>query len=98
VVGELSFVVEVRRVSGDGGKRSENVGISSKKSDENSDHRKPKVSWATQIDPGLVGPNPSPCEERGMDKQVNIPAPRLNLFIIDTFMRLERFLAINVLP
>ena len=39
-----------------GALRSENVGISSKNSVENTEHRKPKVSWATQIDPGLVGP------------------------------------------
>jgi len=39
-----------------GGYRSENVGISSKNVSENLTHRKPKVSWATQIDPGLVGP------------------------------------------
>jgi len=34
----------------------ENVGMSSKKAGENPAHRKFKVSWATQIDPGLVGP------------------------------------------
>ena len=43
-----------------GALRSENVGISSKNSVENTEHRKPKVSWATQIDPGLVGPKVSP--------------------------------------
>jgi len=36
--------------------RRENVGMSSKKAGENPAHRKLKVSWATQIDPGLVGP------------------------------------------
>jgi len=40
--------------------RSENVGMSSKKAGENPAHRKPKVSWATQIDPGLVGPKTKP--------------------------------------
>ena len=35
---------------------SENVGMSSKKAGENPAHRKTKVSWATQIAPGLVGP------------------------------------------
>ena len=35
---------------------SENVGISSKNLDESSRHRKSEVSWATRIDPGLVGP------------------------------------------
>ena len=51
----------------------ENVGISSTKSSENLDHRKRKVSWATQIDPGLVGPKVRP---KGVadGQQVNIPA------------------------
>ena len=40
--------------------RSENVGISSKKTGENPVHRKPKVSWATTINPGLVGPKARP--------------------------------------
>ena len=39
---------------------SKNVGISSKKAGENPAHRKPKVSWATRIDPGLVGPKARP--------------------------------------
>jgi len=39
-----------------GGYGRENVGMSSKKAGENPAHRKLKVSWATQIDPGLVGP------------------------------------------
>jgi hypothetical protein len=39
---------------------SENVGISSKNLDENSRHRKSEVSWATRIDPGLVGPKARP--------------------------------------
>ena len=38
----------------------ENVGISSKKMGENPIHRKPKASWATRIDPGLVGPKARP--------------------------------------
>jgi hypothetical protein len=57
VVGEHFLAAEVVSVRGDGGKRRENVGTSSKNGDENSPHRKPKVSWATQIDPGLVDPN-----------------------------------------
>ena len=40
--------------------RSENVGMSSKKAGENPAHRKSKVSWATTIDPGLVGPKARP--------------------------------------
>ena len=39
---------------------SKNVGISSKNLDENSRHRKSEVSWATRIDPGLVGPKARP--------------------------------------
>ena len=38
----------------------ENVGMSSKKTGENPVHRKPKVSWATRIDPGLVDPKARP--------------------------------------
>ena len=35
---------------------SENVGMSSDKTSEKLVRRKPKVSWATVIVPGLVGP------------------------------------------
>ena len=47
--------------------------MSSKKAGENPAHRKLKVSWATQIDPGLVGPKARP---KGVvdGQQVNIPA------------------------
>jgi len=38
----------------------ENVGMSSMNPDEKSGHRKPKVSWATKIDPGLAGPKVRP--------------------------------------
>ncbi len=34
----------------------ENVGMSSRKFGENPNHRKPKVSWAMIVIPGLVGP------------------------------------------
>ena len=53
--------------------RRENVGISSKKTGENPVHRKPKVSRATRIVPGLVGPKARP---KGVvdGQQVNIPA------------------------
>ena len=40
--------------------RRENVGISSTNEGENPSHRKGKVSWATQIVPGLVGPKARP--------------------------------------
>ena len=51
----------------------ENVGISSTNWGENPQHRKPKVSWATQIDPGSAGPKARP---KGVvdGQQVNIPA------------------------
>ncbi len=53
--------------------RRENVGISSKKTGENPVHRKPEVSRATRIVPGLVGPKARP---KGVvdGQQVNIPA------------------------
>ena len=54
--------------------RSENAGMSSDNDDENSSHRKPKVSYATLIDVGLVGPKAYPKGK--VDGQlVNIPAP-----------------------
>jgi hypothetical protein len=37
---------------------SENAGMSNDKAGENPAHRKSKVSWATIIAPGLVGPKP----------------------------------------
>ena len=43
-----------------GAQRRENVGMSSKKTGENPVHRKPKVSWATRIVPGLVDPKVRP--------------------------------------
>ncbi len=46
---------EAEGVTHRGAHGSENVGMSSKKAGENPAHRKTKVSWATQIDPGLVG-------------------------------------------
>jgi hypothetical protein len=54
-VGEHLYCVEVSGVTPGGAMRRENVGMSSKKTGENPVHRKPKVSWATRIDPGLVG-------------------------------------------
>ena len=52
---------------------SENVGMSNHNPDENSGHRKPKVSWSMAIIPGLVGPKARP--KGVVDGQpVNIPA------------------------
>ncbi|OGD82882.1 hypothetical protein A2165_00350 [Candidatus Curtissbacteria bacterium RBG_13_40_7] len=56
MVGEHFISTEAHAVRRGGGYRRENVGMSNKKTGENPVHRKPKVSWATQIDPGLVGP------------------------------------------
>ena len=51
---------------------SENVGISNRNTDENSVHRKSKVSWAMAIIPGLVGPK---ARSKGVvdGHTVNIP-------------------------
>ena len=60
MVGEHPLRAEGGGVSRAGAQGRENAGISSKKSGENPDGRKSKVSWATKIDPGLVGPKPRP--------------------------------------
>ena len=60
MVEERSYCIEAEGVNHSGAMRSENVGMSSKKTGENPVHRKPKVSWATMIDPGLGGPKVSP--------------------------------------
>ena len=59
-VGERFERAEGISVRNPGVFRSENVGMSSKKTGENPVHRKPKVSWATTINPGLVGPKARP--------------------------------------
>ena len=61
-------------VSESGAAGSENVGMSNDKPDEKSGHRKPKVSHATIIGVGLVGPKTRP---KGVadGQQVNIPVP-----------------------
>jgi len=49
--------------------------MSSKNPDENSGHRKSKVSWATIVIPGLGGPKGNPIGL--LDGQtVNIPSPQ----------------------
>ena len=52
---------------------SENVGMSNHNSDENSEHRKSKVSWAMAFIPGLVGPK-ARLKSVVDGQQVNIPA------------------------
>ena len=65
--------VEVHAARRDGAQGSENVGMSNRKGSEILPHRKSKVSRATAIVPGLVGPKARP---KGVvdGKQVNIPA------------------------
>ena len=51
---------------------SENAGMSNRNSDENSEHRKSKVSLAMSISQGLVGPKAYPKGEAD-GQLVNIP-------------------------
>jgi len=53
---------------------SEDGGMSNKNQSENLWHRKPKVSWAMLIIPGLVGPKLR-LKSVGDGQQVKIPAP-----------------------
>ena len=53
---------------------SENAGMSNHKAGENPAHRKSKVSWATVIVPGLVGPKLRRISV-GDGQRVNIPVP-----------------------
>ena len=48
--------------------------MSNDKADEKSARRKSKVSWATLIVPGLVGPKPR-LKSVGDGQQVDIPVP-----------------------
>ena len=75
--------------------RRENVGMSSKKTGENPVRRKPKVSWATQIVPGLVGPKARP---KGVvdGQQVNIPALHNICNALTHFQGYRVFLVIHV--
>ncbi len=61
-----------------GAQGSENAGISSVKACEKHAHRKPKVSYATLIGVGLVGPK-SRAKAVDDGQQVNIPAPLASL-------------------
>ncbi len=58
MVGERSQCSEAVGVSPRGALGSENPGMSSVNSGENPERRKSKVSYATLIDVGLVGPKP----------------------------------------
>ena len=57
-----------------GASRRENAGMSSDKAGEKPAHRKPKVSYATYIGVGLVGPKPR-ARAVGDGQLVSIPAP-----------------------
>ena len=73
MVGKRSICAEAVSVRNCGAYGSENVGISNKKLREIRNHRKPKVSWATYVVPGLVGPKAR--LKSVVDGQlVNIPA------------------------
>jgi hypothetical protein len=65
-----------RTVRSGGAVSSENAGMSNHKAGENPAHRKSKVSWATVIVPGLVGPKPRRTSV-GDGQRVNIPVPVL---------------------
>ena len=58
MVEERSWGIEVRPEGLVERHGSENAGMSNYKVGENPTHRKSKVSWATIIVPGLVGPKP----------------------------------------
>ena len=60
VVGEHSISAEAVFVRNGGAYRRENVGMSSKNLGEKPCHRKPKVSWAMIVNPGLVDPKARP--------------------------------------
>ena len=57
MVEEYSIFAEAYIVRWRGEYGSKNVGMSSMKAGENPAHRKPKVSWAMIVNPGLGGPN-----------------------------------------
>ena len=79
VVGEHLCRSEGYDVSRTGATRSENVGMSNRKPDEKSGHRKPKVSLAMFVNQGLGGPKAIP---KGLvdGQPVNIPAHPLDNF------------------
>ena len=64
-------------VRSSGAERSETVGMSNHKAGENPARRIPKVSHATSIDVGLVGPKVR-LRSVADGQQVNIPALRIH--------------------
>ncbi len=71
VVGERSQGDTSHTGRSGGLERSDYAGISSDKSREKRDRRKPKVSWGRLIRPGLVGPKPR-LKSVGDGQQVKI--------------------------
>ena len=72
VVGERSACDEGKGVTHAGAMRSENVGTSNRKACEIHARRKIKVSFAMEINEGLVGPKPM-ANAAGDGYTVNIP-------------------------
>lgn len=70
MVGEHLCRSEGHDASRAGAARRENVGMSNRKSDEKSDHRKPKVSLAMVVSQGLGGPNLNSERNWGMDSRL----------------------------
>ena len=84
-VRERSVRSEAKGATHGGAFRSENAGISNNKGSENLPRRKSKVSWATRLDPGLVGPKAR--LKSVVDGQlVNIPA----LGVVCWFVRIAK--------
>lgn len=73
VVEECCMRAEVRLVRADGLHTSKNVGISNIYRGENPLRRISKVSRATIVVPGLVGPKSEPQGVHPMDNTVDIP-------------------------
>ena len=69
--------------------------MSSKNLGENPKHRKPKVSWATQIDPGLGGPKPR-LKGVGDGWAGQYSCPTFNYWWGDARMDFERFYDLDV--
>jgi len=72
VVGERSYCDEAKEVTHGGAMRSENVGTSNRNASEILARRKIKVSFAMEINEGLVGPKPM-ANAGGDGSRVNIP-------------------------
>ena len=72
MVGERSYCDEGEEVTHAGAMRSENVGTSNRNAGEIPARRKNKVSFAMEINEGLVGPKPM-ANAGGDGYTVNIP-------------------------